>query len=111
MIYLHISSHKVPYFANSKTHWAVLCTKITEGKQKEKIFYWHFNIELAVLNEMVACVMKDQKLEEIIRVAHSAEFEMQFPPSSNHEFETRQNLFCRPTLLISLCYSGFSTLV
>jgi len=54
-----------------------------------------------MLNEMVVCVMKHQKLEEIVHVAHSAEFETQFPPSSNHEFETPQNLFCRPTLLIS----------
>jgi hypothetical protein len=65
--------------------------------REKNIFNWQFNIELAVLNEMVACVMKDQKLEEIIRIAYFTEFEMQFPPSSNHEFETPQNLFCRPT--------------
>jgi len=46
-----------------------------------------------VLNEMAVCVMKHQKLAEIIHVAHSTKFEMQFPPSGNHEFETPQNLF------------------
>ena len=53
-------------------HWAILYTKITEGKYRERIFYWHFKVELAnVLNEMAVCVMKHQKLEEIIHVGHS----------------------------------------
>lgn len=60
-----------------------------------------------MLNEMAVCVMKHQKLEEIIHIAHLTKFEMQFPPSSSLEFVALQNLFCRPTLLVSFVLFWF----
>jgi hypothetical protein len=108
LIYLHISTHRVPYFANNKTRWAILCTKITQGKCREKIFYCHFKISWQTCwMKWQSVWWKHQKLDELIHIAHSTEFEMQFPPSSSHEFVTLQNLFCRPTLLVSFVQFWF----